>query len=535
MKYVGIAFIAIFVIQVGLCIFLGYKKGMKKAIIDLVGNVAAVLLALGFTKLLSIVLAPTIASIADKIVAGFLTDPIITEILQTAGVQSVYQVISELLLAIVLFPILYLVFYFLVKIPKKIITKKFFSSTKEDAPAEEVESTEEVATEAVQPVAKSRDKKDWILGMVFCALSGLLSSAVFPMTIFGPVNSVYQTAKAHDSFQTLPAVITETVDSVAASPIVKANAIVTTPLRFVLLGSSLGEVIEIEDLAFYGYDFVNAADTDAQIVALDGIRDRFNNSKVLAPVVADVLSIAAREWTSGRNFLGVRLPVVTGMTKTIFDSLLKTVANLEKERANEDINSFIALFRLVLANDLVNINIAGNNTTGNGNANTNKPAKDTTEAILDFASDPEQLTELYTIMLKNRDISELVPSLMAGGMDATLKDMGVTLPANIELNADLSGLSDEEIAKEAELTSNVISNALKFSEENKSFRLDDCSKEDAAAFMNIIVDIEQSKVAASLLPTIQTGIVEGLSNGFPDMASDIKKAKSLSDIAKLFR
>ena len=522
MKYLWLVLLAVLLIMAGLSAFLGYKKGWFKTVMALIANVAAVLVAFGLTKLIAVLAGPSLAGTISGVIGNFVTEDAAREVFSGANALVFYQLIGEILLAVVLFPLLYLAFYFLSKIPQHLILKKFVAEDR--IPASPVEGPG--------------------LTIAAGAVSGLLSFLFFFSTLSGTAVTLQRTAVAHSSYEQ---VLDSDAVAIAGNPVFTVDSVLTKPIYLGLVGSNMKELTRLEDLALYAVDFDYAQETDDQIDALEGLRTAFNDSTVLAPFAADLIHAATTAWVNGESFMGITMELSSDLSGSLLKALLQTMSDMDTANIYTNVNSIIDLVELIVRNDSLAgllpttgmkqaAEIAGAaSDTGSTGTDAASSAAASVSSIMELASDPEELEEFYMVFLTNDDLSGLLPALTSAGLNETMAGMGVKVPSDLVLDADLSGMSEAEIKTEAELTSAVVNNLTDFVNTHEGFYIDKASAEDVSEFMDLLAELDDSVVAQSMLPTLVSGVGGAITKNFPETAADVAKASTLSDLATIVK
>ena len=161
-------------------------------------------------------------------------------------------------------------------------------------------------------------------------------------------------------------------------------------------------------------EFANYSEEEAAIIRAIG--DSFADSKLLAPIVGDILYAATDAWLNGETFLGIGMPDM-GESAEMFEPFIIALLEIIHEDARETILlqadvKTLAEMVAILAQNRIFANMAD------------------TDALLDSLTQSNAVNSLITVLGSNNTMKRLIPEAMNLGVRAIGQVLNI--PANTE-------------------------------------------------------------------------------------------------------
>lgn len=364
---------AAFILFLGLV--LGFFRGWKKSVVDIGVAVICVIVS-------AIIAAPILSAFEERI------DPLVRDvIIQKLGEASYEQLmeasptvdmlISKLpvaLLAPVAFMLIFLLIAFVASFFVPLIASAIFGSDKK-------KKSKKGSDEACEHKEGEKKPMSWMNRHLLGIPCGIVCAAVVAFAILlpfagyiGVVTDALDELKASESQDAQNAIESDTFKSIneileplgddAALNITytmggKAlfNAITSVNIndeRYPVsqaLSTAINIIVDAEPLTNASFENYG----EAQVTALNNIREDVDGEPLVTSLVAEIISGAARSWEKGEAFLSIKKPEVEGNFGSIIDKLLSIYATMTYDTVSSDLKVITDLFSVLIENDAMSV------------------------------------------------------------------------------------------------------------------------------------------------------------------------------------
>lgn len=323
----------------GIGVLLGIRRGYFKSVVHLISLAVSLPLAMLLAVLLRSLAGAPLLSLAKKL----LSDTDYTALLENEANGEVLTALFSVVIAPIIFLILFAVIALLLKIAEAAICKKH----KETSP-----NTNRLAGAAL----------------------GFASSLVVLVAVFGSVIGLTGTArqaldaasevagKKAASFASAKEVLAAAEDNAVS---VTFNAIggkliynLTTSVKYDGKSGSLSSEIDCFSAAANLAGALSAETSEwgtKQTDSMKAAADSLDKSVLISTLLANVLSDASVSWNAGDAYCGIEKPELNKTIAPALDVLMKTYKECSKEQISENLNTLSTAFKLLVDNDVFTV------------------------------------------------------------------------------------------------------------------------------------------------------------------------------------
>ncbi len=449
MTFVSVIIIIVFLIQLGLCIFLGLRKGIVNSAIDLGFNIISSVLAVLTTKGIAYITKNIFQSISAKAIKGQFTNPNGTEIFSKGtGVSDAISLFSSTLAVICAYFIIYLLIYFIMKIPKHFLNKSLKSKNLPDKN---------------QTVSK-------IGSPIITVISGLLSLILVLSPCAASVMAFDKGSK--DSISYNNSRFSDLFAPVTDNFVLKLSASCGGNAAFNFMtgiqkdGHQITPTNEITSITALLLSTMDLASDKLTSTEIDEILSRtstsFRNSELLPEIIGDTASKASFYWLDDKCFLDQSFSIPDSRTGAIYTCLFEIMEKWDGDAVRDDFSTVLDLVELINDQEL--------------------SVTDMKEDKLPAYADEEFLYQLFKTLFDNNDFKTLLPVTANAGMGMVCDKLEIPFPKDFSSDIDLDNLTDDDLRNEASILAGISKVVLSIEKENNGL---DVTKMNAAQIIDL--------------------------------------------------
>lgn len=453
---INIVLTAIFLVMVGFCILFGIRKGFIKSAFGLCFNL--------ITAIISILIAKVAALSADNIAVKFITKRLQnhfrgsgTEVFETAAFQDALTMAGTFILACGIFVVLYITFYFIFKIPISAINKAIMAHSSKNL--------------YKKPVFK-------ILAPILCVISGIITFVVFTAPAANLLTIVDASADETDVYKLYDR--TDIIDEAASYPLIKIIDAVSSDNIFGSLTDITTTSVnaeldnELHNVSLFMFSVMDCVDEDNpsdNTVDMENMQEAFEDSVFLPEITADVASTAARCFLDGKDFLGYKFTIPSGLAGTIFTKGFEIISEWDAETVTEGFSTLIDLLIFMREYEL----------TGNVSK----------ETMINAFRSQEFFEEITLTLFSSEVFKDLIPDVEYTAINLICEEMGLEIPVRLS-EVSIDSLNVDDVIAEAQIITDVVKSIYEVQQEAGTHSFSNMTSEQQKKLHDAINSIEES-------------------------------------------
>ena len=337
-------------------VFFGISRGARRGFIKETVNIASIVAAIIISLLVTPIISQLIAAAVMQILR--VTPFYINMFQNSVYMDFIITGIASILISSVLFLVVY-------GVVKKFlgVVFKLVSRSKEKNRAKEMFPRED---------APAYEKRPGVWGGAAGAVAGLLSAVIIMAPITGTLRMVNAGIgiidAANKNFFALPEARREVEnlkkyanDGVSIMLYnVGGEVIYSSAASTMMNGETIYATQEVEAMEVLVTDLMSLVNsmqnldaTDEQAAAIEGICVHMRDSKLIDYLMAEFLPQAAGAWMRGEPYMGMARPVLNDMVDPAFDAILQICASSNVYNVKENTVSLLRIYSIILSSGIL--------------------------------------------------------------------------------------------------------------------------------------------------------------------------------------